>query len=805
MDQVEHSYRLLTNGWLPGWLGLLVAAAAGALVVWQHRREFANSRPSRLTRRILPALRLLVVALFVWLLCRPEFMRTTRWQEKPILLLMPDHGAGMEVAESFRGLYEKLDVLGYLRLQPLETSNRACSRLARTADALDRKLIASRELFRSTQDRFADGLPPVSDFAARLDRLGTDLDTSYAALQAALDELPREQADPELAKELEAFSRKAVILATLVKNQGQELPLFKKTVAAHPETLELFSRKLDEAAVAAREIREAGGILQDKLDAVLLDGKRLEAVRTLRVSRRALAEQVAQNFKASLSDRYQVVIPPEPGADQEGAAGAVLGALFEHHLNGSLAGAVFLSDGCATWGKADLDRLALLHGIPVDTVLIGRDGVAPEDAGLVALDVPAVAVAGVPFFVRGLVLNNLPSNADAKLTVTRDNRVLAAVALPATSAVPSTVEVPVTLEQTGRHRLTIEAGNGKPDAFPGNERVDCTVDVLAESLKILMVSGGVGADVAGYRGTLEGLGFGSVETLAVEPGMSPLTTGPDSGAFPALREQWSRVHLVILLGRVPPELPDTALAGLKEAVAAGLQVFVQSAAPEPADAAAARSWPDVLGLSVAPEPSSGRLRPPPDQWLDAYEVGADPADSRRRLAALPALDGLVTAADPGLALLRSEKGDIVKLVPRGRGMILFAGIPQPALLRQGGNAQTVNRLMAGLLALALRPVTPADVAGTGFPRIIQPRNRADFALTPSAATLAALAHTAGGRALELYDLETDQLPKRWPAPQPVRRSETRLYPLWTGVWPLFLLLGLVTAEYLLRRRAGRVM
>jgi hypothetical protein len=40
---------------------------------------------------------------------------------------------------------------------------------------------------------------------------------------------------------------------------------------------------------------------------------------------------------------------------------------------------------------------------------------------------------------------------------------------------------------------------------------------------------------------------------------------------------------------------------------------------------------------------------------------------------------------------------------------------------------------------------------------------------------------------------------------PAERRHVRSYRLWSGGWPLAVLLLLVSAEYLLRRRAGRVM
>ena len=107
--------------------------------------------------------------------------------------------------------------------------------------------------------------------------------------------------------------------------------------------------------------------------------------------------------------------------------------------------------------------------------------------------------------------------------------------------------------------------------------------------------------------------------------------------------------------------------------------------------------------------------------------------------------------------------------------------------------------MANLVALSLGP---ADGAAVPVP-VRDLLDVEDFALTPRAATLAALAQSTGGTALDLVDLP--RLSSLLPDPQPVQRTATTVVRLWVGAWPLALLLGLVSAEYLLRRRAGRVM
>ena len=78
----------------------------------------------------------------------------------------------------------------------------------------------------------------------------------------------------------------------------------------------------------------------------------------------------------------------------------------------------------------------------------------------------------------------------------------------------------------------------------------------------------------------------------------------------------------------------------------------------------------------------------------------------------------------------------------------------------------------------------------------------DFALTPHAAPLEEVARLGHGRFVELIDLP-ELLNDLHLAP--VECQDARSWRLWSGGWPLAVLLILVCAEYLLRRRAGRVM
>jgi hypothetical protein len=205
----------------------------------------------------------------------------------------------------------------------------------------------------------------------------------------------------------------------------------------------------------------------------------------------------------------------------------------------------------------------------------------------------------------------------------------------------------------------------------------------------------------------------------------------------------------------------------------------------------------------------------------------------------------------GTPLCEGGEDAVLQLIRRGRGGIVSVGLPLAALCANG-NAATVNRLVAGLVETVARPwidddaelslfppqpvagrkqlaafggAPPADLKGAELDgawlvpldapeiafthagqKVRRPihrlMNRGDFELTPHAAPLEELSRLGGGRFVPMIDLP-DLLNDLHLAP--AERQDVRSYRLWSGGWPLAVLLLMVSAEYLLRRRAGRVM
>ncbi len=800
MTDVHHSIRLLTAGWLPGWLGLLLFAAAAAFVLWQLRRDFARTRPTLLTRWVLPDLRLLIVGLFAWLLCRPELLIRKRWQEPPEVLVLVDGGPGMKVAERPEFLHETLDAMEAAGLETFAQRQRAGTHFVAVGESLVQSLARAGLAFRDDLERLKIRLPPAPDFGVRIDTLGRDAAEAAARLDVAKAELPAADAAGKAVAAAETALDKTLLpLATLLRTLAADAAPVRENAATHPDLLERHAGKLDEALAAARLLLPTAHALQDQLDERFLGREVLERCRTARVTRSDLAARAATTLATGAQAGFAVRRTPVVPAPGQAPGSAALTPLLDARLRGALAAAVYLGDGTAAWTPAELEQLPLLGNAPVHTILVGRDGIAPADAGIVAVDAPPVTVSGRTWPLRVLAHCTLAKTAGAQLRVTGDNgAALASLPVPENAAGEVVLEVPVTLTRAGRNLLTVELTAAQGDAVPGNERIAVASEVIPAGTRTLVVSGRFGGDAGSWAGILTQLGFEPVDLLVSEPGLRELNVGPDPGGFPASAEQWKGVGLAILTGPVPVGLPETALAGLKQAVNDGLRVLLQDETPAQS---APVTWATALGLATQPDLAPGRLQAAPAPWHTLYQLGPDLDSSRARMAALPLPGPARYCTDAGTPLLVTAAGAPVKLAPRGKGLILYCGLPRLGRLRADGNDATVNRIMSQLIGLALATGTEAGAAAPAGAE--PPRRRAEFALTPSAANLAAVANATGGTALTLTELP--RVAKLLPKPEPMLRQSARRVPLWTGVWPLVALLGLVSAEYVLRRRAGRVM
>jgi len=859
IESVHHSYRLLTEGWLPAWAGLLVCLAL-AWVVWRHlRREFADSRPSRLSRWVLPVVRCLIVGLAVWLVCRPVFQVVATWQEKPHLLVLVDTSRSMRTVEAFGHESRRIDVLEVLDRTPLERRNRHGSGLAR---ALDRVANLCRRASDDLDEQLADaraGLPIAPQTTRRVQGFAKSLAVEMEKLTLIQAPPPVPDTQSELYKKLASLATRRDALAALGAALVNDGDITAQEAPNRPEILAHFARRLKELTRQADALRQDAVGVQGLLDAALLAPETLARFARRRPTRDMLARQAAERIGTQSSRYFQTDSHAGDGLRE------CLARAFSRQLTDPLAGVVILSDGSGgidPSGEAVARSLREM-GVPIHTVLVGSDGMAPPDAGLVAVDMPSVAVRQDEVVARVLVKNDLDANTKTTLQVRAGDAVLATMPLPTGAGALRVIEVPLVFKQAGRQQLVFEVRTGGPDAYPGNERAVQTVDVLPDRARVLVVCDRLSDDFAAFRGTLRHMPFVELSTIVAEPEIAELEVGTKAGAFPGKADHWRGFSLAVLMGGIPDALlaktgdplGSAPLQGLRQAVENGLHVCIQDTDSVPAE----RAWASVFGLDTQPVDSPRTLRLIPATWPALYQLGKNEADSLTRWGQFPPAPCRTAHAQGGLPLLETDTGPVLMILTRGKGQVIYTGITRLASLRGRQTSPIASRLLAGILTLALRParetigqqrvvvfppqpivgkrlvlrgdgVEPAteqsglrvvseaegiyrvadperialDVAGNRIERRVhRPLADADFRLTPHAEPLEQVSQPAGGRHVRLEEL--DAVPPTDPKPLGLHRRQVASYSLWRGWWPLFVLLVLVSAEYLLRRRAGRVM
>lgn len=864
-QSLGYSVQLVAQGWLPWWAGVVVFAGVGWFVWHQLRCEFPRRDAGVLPRWVLPAIRLLLVGTFAWLLCRPALVVTRRWRIEPELLVSESVANSMNAIEEFGSLSEKIDALEAAGGKMLPKRNRAGSQLARVLDSLLAACSLAEKSLRDEAARAESGLPLGQSFADALKKLRVDLAAGLDGMAAVKAGLRVAVEDKELQKSLADVLSRFELAFSGAQSLDREAEMVAREAPARPQMVAGFADKLVAAASQLRDLRAAARSSQLLLDRVLLGEQVLEGFRVRSYTRRNLAELCRSRIRDQVSGNFRVVVPAQ-GRDN------LVEQAFERSLGGNLSGVVFVGDGATPIAPAErqaLDRLRLA-GVPVHTVLVGTDGVEPRDIGLISVDLRGTALVGCPITARVLVKSNLPAEQRPRIEVRSGGELLAAADIPAGGGSIRVLELPLVFRRPGRHSLVFAVGAAARDAYPGNERFVTIVDVLDREIRALIVSDRLRNDIPAYVGVLQGIPGVRPEVMIGEPGLSSIEVGSEPGDFPATVQDWQGVGVAILLGDVPDGLPESAIQALLQAVEGGLHVLIHASPPNEGARRAVerhgkaersdRGWASVFGWRVEHATAPQKLRPSSALWFEPCALATGGEGCRRRWDALPSVSVSTFSANGASVMVETAAGPAVSTFLRGRGMIVFCGVRNLAELRSGGNEADANRILYGLATHALRPA--AEMVGgaevvlippqprfrehfdmyskAGPPQeleglepasawqdahgvyVVTDRNRIaftldghrferavqvdsgpeDFELTPHAKNLIEISEATGGRYTDLVGL-TDMISglKGIAAV----RSSVAIYRLWVGWAPLVLILTLVCAEYLLRRKAGRVM
>ncbi|MBI2194936.1 MAG: hypothetical protein HYU36_23395 [Planctomycetes bacterium] len=845
MSRAQISYDMVTTGWLSGWAAIPLFAALGLFVCFQLVRELRRRRRLDFLGRCLLLLRLAIIGLCLWLLCQPLLVASSTWNVRPELLVLVPDRSSLDAREDFNSPAQKSDVLEVLESRPIENRNRAASSVARTLAHLERDLAGSAERLRQEAGPIESGLPPGIHLPSVLDGLARHAGLARKELARQQPLFPESLPNETLEKEKAERVRGLQLLSSALDTLAQETALARQEVASHPDLLEKLIGRVQETQSESGRLAAACQALQAAFDEALVPLRVREDGARRRLTRRDLAGLAIDRIRTDGAGRF--------GLAREDAVGLenALRRAVARQIISPLAAVLVLSDGTAGLTPSARQLAATLAeaGVAVHSVLIGNDGADPEDAGLMAAELAGIAIAGRKIAARALLKVHLKENRPARLVARVDGRNLAD--MPTGRGI-HVVELQFQLDKPGRHAITLEVESGEADAFPGNERFAAVVDVFPSRPRVLILSDRLSRDFVLFREVAQSLPYLQAEGLLADPALKTLETGDKPGQFPAGDDAWKNVSLLVLLGGVPRDIPGPVLAGLKAAVGRGLPVLLQPGGRTP-------SWSDVLEVPGKDLPGPRLLSPRPDLWSPLHALGRDEADSLERWHRLPASASVRVPAESGIPLLDGGIEAPIQVIRRGQSTLLFCGIDSLCDLRQGGNTEAVNRIVASLLEFGVRPwsepasgitvfppqpilgrhlllagtaeppaalegLQPAEASGVppalrllvtgenevsfqiGGQTFRRPVHRllgpSDFQLTPRAQPLEELARAGKGRTGDLMDVP-DLVAAVEAAPVSLSHSET--WRLWAGSWPLPLLLLLVSTEYLLRRRAGRVM
>lgn len=834
------TYELLSTGWLPGWLGLAGLVLLGAFVCRQLQCELQRLKGMSGVAYVIMGVRVAILGLGLWLICQPLLLVTTRWQVMSEQLLLMSKRSSMNVREEFGALHEKIDVLEVLEEKQAKNRNRAASGLVRNLSSLETILKDGIKRLEKEIENQASGLPHGQGFKRNLLGLAKNVGELREYL-VKLQNLFPAVGDEKLKVEKASVENLLAVLTSGCQKLSKEADLVRKEAASHPDLLDKFIIALKETHDSIAGVVTACRKLQTNLDEALVSAQSLKDYRSRSLSRQNLSE-LASKFIIKNTQNKAETRSANFSDIETGLKNAIA-----RQLTTSLSSIIILDDGSTDLKISEEELLETLSDtkVPVHTVLVGADGIEPKDVGVMSAELPGIAIVGKRHLGRAMVKARTEKDGQPRLIVREGQTVLAEK--PVAVEGESIVEFALRFDSAGRKQIVIEMETDGIDVFQGNERYVTVIDVFKDRPKVFMISDSLSGDFALFRGVASALPYVRVETIMADDRISKIKVGTDSGEFPEKEEQWNDFALLVLIGGVPVGLPEDALASLRTAIEKGLHVFIQ------AGSGGGKSWPESLGLNERSMETSPPLMPQPNLWLPLYQLGRDETESLERWRQLPEAEAVRSLSAEGISLTAGEQNSPIKLIQHGQGFILYCGLPSMASLRSGGSF-SINRIVAGLLELGIRPLKtnanghaifpPQPVFGKqlftvaieneskpvsglemqkdsagllvkdknevviefeGESRRVQVHKllgQSDFRLTPRAEPLREIAKLGNGRFVELIDLP--ELIKDLKAPS-AQRSKVETYRLWVGWWPFVLILALASSEYLLRRKAGRVM
>ena len=806
---MQRTHELLATGFLSGLGGACLLLLAGGWVCFHLSRELGRKSKEPATVRILFGLRMGIVLATIWLLCQPMLITRSTWREKPRVLVLESQSGTMNTREEFGSLHRKMDVLASLGQIDLKERNPAASRIRRKLELQRQVLAEAQKRFSKDLSNLTSGLPPTPGFEAAVENFVHELKEAGGRVSAARNLLPDGSTNLAFQTELSVFTRELSLNRAAIEKLTAEIGVVVKEASQHPDLLEEFVKNLQKTLSDSDALIQQAGGIQAGLDQQLIEASTLSEIERSARLRKDLAQQAAQLVTDRIGNRAEVLRVPN-GDLAEGLQSAA-----SEQLKGQLSSIFILDDGTRENTESAREILITLSEgqVSIYTVLIGEDGAEPIDVGLMAVELPLNVESGVRFKGRALVKVKTPEDAKSNLIIRSGEAVLGKVEAPRASA--GVVEFEVATDKIGRHNVVVELVSEARDSFTGNEDMERVIHVHETRPTVMVVSDRLSREFVMVRQIAQSIPHLETESVAAVSQIGELEFGEGKGQFPKTPKQWERIRLLILMGGLPSGLDEVAREALRAAVNNGLQVLMIGSSEEMGDRIDEEKdkqiggWRGVFGLK--PKEAARRLATVKGAWLSFYSLGMDLQASMNAWSSLPEASH-TSSVDGGVPLLEgdSEAASPLKLLPMGKGGVLYCGINPLAELRQGGSERVVNRLVRGVIEFA---VMPWNVQGSGatLPKRLDTlgalvsdgmRNVSDFRLAARAAPLQEMAKLGNGSFTDLVGLP--ELLEGMGLDS-VQKSKVETWALWEGWWPLGLILLFASAEYLLRRKAGRVM
>jgi len=457
----------LRLGWPPAVLvGLVLAAAAGAALLYS--RERALGRAARLA---LAAARTVAAALLLTMLFQPVVAARIRAPLRPAVLVLTDDSASMDIRDTRKdaaSLAEAAMVLGKMPYDPPQLQ-RCAARAARAMDAAAAALeTAGLDAARDSQDRLAQSLAQLAEAArGQSPPPGEEALTALAALA---------DRQTQLRRQLQSVDANAAVLTAAQRDLAAELDAWRDQ--ARNAGLNVSDRlKAELAIVSRRELAEAAlaGPMRPLLE-------RLGRQAKLRFFR------FAGSLRESGEPWRQATSGPADQAGSTDLGGAVLEAA-DACRGWPIALAVVLSDGASNAGVDPLEAAWRLRrrGIRLVTVAVGLP--RPDDAALRNLVAPDVVFANDIVPLRVQVEASGYEKRSTALVVKVDGAEVARKTVTF-GAAPRFEELPFKAPRTGgRRTLEVTLAPLPGEATADNNHLRRPLRVLDDRIKVLYVEG----------------------------------------------------------------------------------------------------------------------------------------------------------------------------------------------------------------------------------------------------------------------------------------------------------------------------